>query len=333
MTVIRLRLRCSSARGSRQRIADALHSGLTTGLSAGLDAWYIPWMFTRLTARRWRLAVALAGVVMAIAALTASVTPILAQGAPIRSTPPIGQPDLSKLPKTPTIPTTFEGLFAARDHRSVSAIGYLRCMEMTVNALRTGALGNVSRDWSITCIEQGTEWRGVFGQLTDSAIDVKLQLAIRGKVGVRTTAPVDTARVSGLARALLRGLAAPLPGGGKYEFTPVPIAQDKFIEVWFLPVPSDPTKAIVGGDSLIQMNAEGGRELGHGRNTPPIRAAPVPLTSATWTIESLEERIPTVSELMVARMSIDLVPEVHVRTRQYDSMLRRGTSAWTHTRR
>ncbi|MEQ1692963.1 MAG: hypothetical protein ABMA00_16865 [Gemmatimonas sp.] len=255
---------------------------------------------------------------------------VMAQGTSTGRPP--GAPDPSKLPKTPKIPDTFEGLFEERDARAVGAVGFLRCLQGTVSALRAGALGNVSRDWSLTCIEQGREWRGVFGQLVGSGIDVRLQYAFRTSGAVLTTDRVDTSRVNGTARALLRGLAAPLPGAGKYEFTPVPLPQGKFVEVWFLPVPTSPTRAVVGGDSLIQMSEDGVRELGHGRATPPIRVVSVPLTGATWTLESPEERIPAVSELVVARMALDLVPEVRVRSRQYESVLTRGARGWVHRR-
>lgn len=264
---------------------------------------------------------------------------VLAQAA---GTPPVripvkagqaGAPDLSKLPKTPKVPETFDELFAARDKRSQTAIGYFRCMQSTVSALRTGRLGQVPKDWSITCIEQDGEWRGVFGQLQDVGIAVKLQVAYRGDKAAITTARVDTSRVNGTARALLRGLSAPLPGAGKYEITPVPMWQSTFVEVWFLPVPADPTKALVGGDSLIQMSADGVRELGHGRDTPPIRSMPVPLNATTWTLTSIEQRIPSVSELLLARLALDVVPEVRIRTNQYESVLTRTAKGWTHHRR
>lgn len=243
-----------------------------------------------------------------------------------------GAPDLAKLPKTPKVPVTFDGLFAERNARATAAVGYFRCMQSTITAIRTGVLGLVPVEWSITCIRQGGEWRGVFGQLRDGTIDVRMQYAIRGTTGAVTTAPVDTARVNGTARALLRGLSAPLPGGGRYEFTPVPLPQDKFVEVWFLPVPSNPTRVVVGGDSLIQMTADGVRELGHGRTTPPIRAVSVPLSGSSFVLESREQQIPTVSELVVAHMALDLVPEVRVRSMEYESVLTRG-GRWAHRRR
>jgi hypothetical protein len=251
---------------------------------------------------------------------------------PVKAGQP-GAPDLSKMPKSPKVPETFDELFAARDQRSQTAIGYFRCMQSTVNALRTGRLGKVPTEWSITCIEQNGEWRGVFGQLSESGIDVKLQVAYRGDRATVTSERVDTNRVNGTARALLRGLSAPHPGAGKYEFTPVPMWHSTFVEVWFLPVPADPTKAIVGGDSLIQMTADGGRELGHGRDTPRIRSTPVPLNASTWTLASPEERIPSVSELMLAWMALDIVPEVRIQTEQYESVLTRSAKRWTHHRR
>lgn len=247
--------------------------------------------------------------------------------------PPPEKPDLAKLPKTPIVPTTFEGLFAERDSRAQDALAYLRCMQSTINALRTGALGQVPTEWSITCIRQGTEWRGVFGALTEKGISVRLQYALRGTAGTITRDRVDTARVNGTARALLRGLSAPLPGGGKYEIVPIPIALDKFIEVWFLPVPTKPTNVVVGGDSLIQMSSDGVRELGHIKQATPIRTLQVPLDGATWTLPSLEERLPAVSELMLAHMALDVLPEVRVRTNQYDSVIKRGQTTWTHIRR
>ena len=283
-------------------------------------------MTLRFSARRGTLSLAMAG------ALLGTLTgPLAAQGTAMKRPP--GAPDLSKLPKTLKVPVTFEGLFDERDARALGALGYLRCLQGTVTALRSGALGAVPRDWSITCIEQGREWRGVFGQLTDVGIDVRLQYAFRDGRGIRTTDRIDTARVNGTARALLRGLSAPLPGTGTHEFTPVPLPQSTFLEVWFLPVPGDPKRVVVGGDSLIQMTSDGMRELGHSRSTPPIRTMSVALNAALWTLESLEERIPTVSELLVARMALDLVPEVRVRSRQYESVLTRAGPSWTHRRR
>lgn len=254
-------------------------------------------------------------------------------GAPPIKTGPGGPPLPTKLPKTLKVPVTFDELFNERDARAVDAIGYLRCLEGTVNAIRGGALGKIPPEWSMTCVEQGNEWRGVFGTLTDKGIRVRLQYAFRGNRPRVVTDRVDTSKVNGTARALLRGLSVPLPGKGIAEFAPIALPQTKFVEVWFLPLPSNPTRAIVGGDSLIQMTADGMRELGHGRTTPPIRQVSVPLQGSSWTLESSEERIPALSELLVARMALDLVPEVHIRTHQFESVFKRGARFWIHTPR
>jgi hypothetical protein len=266
----------------------------------------------------------------------ASSSALLAQtpkaAAPTPGQPPAGVVDMSKLPRTLKVPETFEGLFGERDTRAVNAIGYLRCMQGTINALRAGVLGQVRRDYSIACVQQGKEWRGVFGELTETGIIVRLQFALRGERGAVTTDAIDTARVNAAARALLRGLSVPLPGQGKYEYTPVILPQPTFVEIWFLPVPAKPTSVVVGGDSLIQMSVDGLRELGHGKTSPPIRAISVPLSGKQWTLESSEARLPSISELVVAHMALDLIPEVHIRTKQYDSALTRA-GRWTHRAR
>ena len=206
----------------------------------------------------------------------------------------------------------------------------MHCLQGTINALRAGALGSVSTGWSIACVEQGKEWRGVFGELGETGIAVRLQVSFRDGRATITREPVDTARVNGSARALLRGLSVPLPGKGKYEFTPVPLPQGTFLEVWFLPVPTDPGRPIVGGDSLIQMTPDGTRELGHSTSTPPIRLLTPSTTGQSWTVPSLEERIPTVSELMAAYLALDVVKEVRIKTRQYESTISRDAKRWTH---
>jgi len=251
---------------------------------------------------------------------------------PVHAQPPMPLP--KDLPKSPKVPTTYEGLFAEREARAVAVVGYLQCMQRTITALRTGVLGNVPRAWSITCVQQGNEWRGVFGELTDdfTGFAVRLQFALRGP-GVLVKDPVDTAAVNGTARALLRGLAAPAPGRGTAEYIPVPLAQKGFTEVWFVPVPSNPTRMTVGGDSLIQMTADGKRELGHSLAIPPIRQLTVPTSGASYTLPSLEERLPLLSELVVARMALDVFPEVRIRTRQYDAVLTRANGTWTSTQR
>ena len=263
--------------------------------------------------------------------LLAAVMPLHAQGTATKQDPPTVKGVAPKLPKTLKVPESFEGLFAERDARARAALGYLHCIQSTINALRSGSLGNVPKAWAIACVEQGKEWRGVFGELTETGIAVRLQwVPSRGDRGMLTRDRVDTNRVNGAARALLRGLSAPLPGAGKYEFTPVTLPQGTYLEVWFLPVPSTPGRPVVGGDSLIQMVPEGTRELGHSRTTPPIRVLAPPTNGESWTVPSLEERIPTLSEIMAAYLALDVVKEVTIKTRQYESKISRDAKLWTH---
>ena len=272
----------------------------------------------------------LLGSILSMAPATSSV----AQDVHSKGPPPMRAPKLPPLPKTPRIPDTFEELFAYRDIRAQAALDYLRCMQSTITALRTGGLGRVPTAWSITCLQQGKEWRGVFGELIDAppGMHVHLQYAMRGN-GAVVTDPVDTARVNGTARALLRGLSAPLAHSTSYEFVPIPLPQAGYVEVWFIPLPGNPTRVLVGGDSLIQMSRDGGRELGHSRTTPAVRMLAIEPAGPSYTLQSTEERVPLLSELVIARMALGLVPEVHVRTYQYDSVITRTSDAWTHTRR
>ena len=237
------------------------------------------------------------------------------------------------LPSAPPIPSGFDALFGERDARAMDALSYLRCMNVTLRAIQGGALGQVPRSWILTCVEQGAEWRGVFVEFTDDDPGVKIhrQFALRGG-GAVVSDPVDTATVAGIARALVRGLAAPVPGKGQYQYLPVPLRQPTFIELWYLPVPSDPSRAVVGGDSLIQLSVDGTRELGHSRTTPPIRTFAV-TPGASYVLASKEERIPLLSELMVAHMALSVAPDVRVRTTQFESIFSRSSTAVKHVRR
>jgi hypothetical protein len=251
-------------------------------------------------------------------------------------------PPAQKLPEFTKVPTTFEGVFAERESRAVDVLGYLRCLEATVNALRAGALGGVERGWSLTCIKQKAEWRGIFGELIDSppGMRVKVQFALRNpgptpetRSGMVVRDPVDTVLASGTARALLRGLAATAPGNGLGQFVPVTLAQKNFTEVWFVPSANRPERAVVGGDSLIQMSSDGMRELGHASSTPKMRVVSIPVGGTTYTLESSEVRIPLLTELMLAHLAIDVLSEVRVRTREYDAILTRSTRKWTFVAR
>jgi hypothetical protein len=242
-------------------------------------------------------------------------------------------PGVTATPASPRIPTTYDELFAERDARAVEALGYLRCLRTSVRAIQTGALGQVPRGWNLTCVQQKNEWRGVLSELTENEPGARIhrQFALRGN-GVVVNDPIDTAMVAGLARALLRGLNSPLPGGGRYEYLPVPLRQPTFIELWYLPVPTVPERAVTGGDSLIQLSVDGTRELGHSRSTPPIRTFAVE-AGASYLLASKEERIPLLSELMVAHMALSVAPDVRVRTTQYESVFSRSSTAVKHARR
>ena len=208
-----------------------------------------------------------------------------------------------KLPPTLKVPTTYADLFRERDSRAEAAIGYVGCLQETVNALRTGALGAVPRELSMACVREGDA--------------------------------VDTVRAGAVARALFRGLSAPVPGAGQYEVIPVVLPQPTFVEVWFLPVPTA-ARAMVGGDSVIQMSRDGTRELGHSKSAAALHAIAVPSTGSAFIVESAEERIPLLSELVTARMALGHLPRVTVRTRQYDAVLMNtatGPAVWKHTRR
>lgn len=296
-------------------------------------------------ARRLVEALALSAVCAATSVLSAqatgSATGSVSGGAKPKSAA-APMPPMQKLPDFTKVPTTFEGVFAERESRAVDVLGYLRCLEATVNALRAGALGAVERGWSLTCIKQKTEWRGIFGELIDTppGMRVKVQFALRNpgrtpetRSGMVVRDPVDTVLASGTARALLRGLAATAPGNGRGQFVPVTLAQKNFTEVWFVPSANSPERAVVGGDSLIQMSSDGMRELGHASSTPKMRVVSIPVGGSTYTLESSEVTIPLLTELMLAHLAIDLVSDVRVRTREYDAILTRSTRKWTFVKR
>lgn len=246
------------------------------------------------------------------------------------------------LPAFTKLPTSFEGLFAERDERAKEALGYLRCIESTVAALRAGVLGNVEKGWSLTCIKQGTEWRGIFGELIDGdpRMRVRVQFALRANSrapmatrGMVVREPVDTVRAASTARALLRGLASVAPGDGLGQYIPVVLPQKTFTEVWFVASANRPDRAFVGGDSVIQLSVDGSRELGHASSAPRVRALSIPNGATTYTLESTEGTLPLMSELMLAHLAIDLLREVRVRTREHDAILQRATRRWTFVKR
>lgn len=237
------------------------------------------------------------------------------------------------MPKTIPVPSTYEGLFAERDLRARGALQYMQCHQETMQAARSGALGEMSPSWSVACVPQGNEWRGAlveFLQAPSGSAGVKVhrQWALRG-AGVAVRERIDTMAVSAVARAMARGLSAPRPGRGVADLMPVALLHESYSEVWFLPVLGASSRPIVGGDSLIQMKADGSAELGHASRTPPVRRLVSPVAGAPWVIESSEDRVPLISELIAARRGVGVAGEVRVRTKQFESTLRRG-GQWTH---
>lgn len=238
------------------------------------------------------------------------------------------QPPLPQLPPALKVPDSYEGLFAERDTRARASLGFLQCMEETARAAKTGAAGTINPSWSIACVQEGSEWRGVFAELTEDEPGARVHRQFAVRAGRVVAARVDTANVSRIARAMRRALSVPLPGRGQTQFAPVALAQSSFTEIWFVPIP-DPARIMAGGDSIIQMTADGNRELGHARRTPPLR--PVSMAAGgTVIIESAEARIPLMSELMAAHLALSTAREVRIRTNGRESVLRRGANRWLH---
>ncbi len=237
------------------------------------------------------------------------------------------------MPKSLPVPTTYEGLFAERDLRARGALQYMQCHQETVQAARGGKLGEMSPSWNVACVPQGDEWRGALVEFTKlpvggEAVKVQRQWALRGS-GLAVRERIDTQAVAAVARAMARGLMAPRPGRGVAELMPVALLHEGYSEVWFLPVLGASSRPVVGGDSLIQMKADGSAELGHASRTPRVRTLQAPVAGAPWTIVSSEDRVPLISELIAARRGVAVAGEVRVRTKQFESTLRRG-GQWTH---
>ncbi|MBL0937917.1 MAG: hypothetical protein IBJ03_03420 [Gemmatimonadaceae bacterium] len=263
-----------------------------------------------------------------------ALTLLIAPARTLLSQPP-GSPGAARPnpPQGPPVPTTFEGLFAERDLRARGALQYMQCLQETTQAARNGALGDMSPSWSIACVPQGNEWRGAVVELItkDPGVRVHRQWALRGS-GMAVRDRVDTTLVSSVAYAMERGMSVVRPGRGVADFMPIALVHSGYSEVWFLPALGNSARPVVGGDSVIQMKQDGTGELGHAKNTPPIRTLTAPTANVPWTIVSSEERVPLISELIAARRGVAVAGEVRLRTKDYDSVLRRN-GAWTHTLR
>lgn len=282
--------------------------------------------------------VATAAALLFLATTTATAQTQTRQGKPGERVRVPVNPEVAKgIPSTIKIPGNFEGLFNLRDDRAESVLGYLKCVRATLAAQRAGTLGPIPAEWTLTCVRQGEEWRGVFTEAFDGGrfVAVKMQYAMRanGGSGALVRTPVDTAVVVATARALARGFSVPRPGTLVEEFVPIPLHQGSFVEVWFLSVPSNPARVTVGGDSLIQMERDGSRELGHMSKSPAKRVLSLPTSGKEFVLESSEEQLPLLSELVTARMAAELVPTVRVLTKRFESTWVRSQGAWTHRSR
>jgi len=247
-------------------------------------------------------------------------------------------PEVAKgIPSTIKIPGSFEGIFNLRDDRAEAVLGYVKCVRSTLAAQRAGSLGPIPPEWTLTCVKQGAEWRGVFTEPFDGGrfVAVKMQFAMRagGSGGALVRTPVDTSTVVATARALARGFSVPRPGTIAEEFVPIPLHQGSFIEVWFLSLTTDPSRVTVGGDSLIQMERDGSRELGHTSKSPAKRLLALPTSGKEFVLESSEEQLPLLSELVTARMAAELVPTVRVLTKRFESTWISAQGSWIHRSR
>lgn len=280
----------------------------------------------------------------AVFALTGVTAPrdAAAQGGAQPPMPPTTSP---VAPKSPPIPKTFEGLFEQRWARARDVHAYLRCLDGSLAAMRGGALGQVPSTWALVCVKEGAEWRGVLAEASKDSPDVHVRMqyappsvaryAPRGiaNQGRIVSAPIDTARVAAVSRAMRRALSVPLPGGSQYQFVPVVLPQEGYVEILFVPAPQKLPRVVVGGDSVIQMAGDGSREFGHTRSAPPIRAKSVVTDGAVVTIDSGEERIPLLSEFLAAEQVLDVAPTVRMRTYQFESTLTRTSTTPRHADR
>ena len=260
--------------------------------------------------------------------LTAIVTSAPAQGR--TGAPPVTGPGGVKLPPIikPKPPQTIDERFADRNARAILAFQYSRCMLTTIVAGRTGKVGTIPQSDLAICVQQNGEWRGVFGNFDDSKVGfaVHLQYSMKGN-GTVVKSFVDTAVVAGAARSLVRASSIPFPGNPAHEFLPVILQQKGFFELWFLSAQMDPTNGIIGGDSLIQMAADGHKELGHSKTTPPARRIAV-TPGDSYVILSSETEIPTISELIAGNAATNIVDKLTIRTMRWDWVRTRAEPKW-----
>lgn len=250
---------------------------------------------------------------------------------------------LATMPRTLKLPTTDQGFFEQRDERARNAIDFFDCLERTLSASRAGVLGAVPTGAAVVCVKENDEWRGVVAEMVANrpGIVVRAQYAMR-RGGASVTDAIDTTKVAAVVGGMRRGVAARLPGEGVTTFMPMVMPYSTFVEVLFLPVPGDVTRLYAGGDSVIQMAADGRRELGHSRNAP--RLTPIAVRTdrpGEARFASSEDKLPLVSELVAARALLGQHRVVRLDTKGYRFTLTRvrngvgarPTGSWTITPR
>lgn len=264
--------------------------------------------------------------VASVAALTA--LPLAAQQG---KQPPVD----FEVPRTLPVPRGHAEIFAHRDSRALDILQYLHCAGATVAAEQARAI-SAPDSAMLLCTREKDGWRGLFGTF-DSRFGnfvVFSQVAVQQRtsgVGVPTTAALDTLTAGAVARAHIRALSTPNRGAPRNAFTWAPLHYGTYLEVWFVPLQNNASSLYVGGDSLIQMTADGRKEQGHFSKSPPVRALPLP-TGSLYTIPSLEAEVPLISELIAARLALMRVPTVRIRTQRFDWTIDQS-GKWTIARR
>lgn len=273
----------------------------------------------------------LAGLALATAATTASAQVRPGGPPPGAVRVPAKIPDslAARLPKTPKMPSSDQEVFTQRDLRARNVLGYFDCLARTVKASREGGLGAVPPTSLLVCVQANDEWRGVVAEPVDKfpGVAVRTQLAMRG-AGAVVKEPIDTFNVLAIARGVRRAVQAKATTVGAITVSPVVLPYDSYLEILYVPVPTENGTLYVGGDSIIQMAPDGSRELGHSRSAPPM----TPLTVNAGkrdeaVIQSTQPQVPLVSELVAARALLPRFRVVTLQSANYTFTLTRAAAS------
>ncbi len=273
----------------------------------------------------------LAGLALATAATTASAQVRPGGPPPGAVRVPAKLPDsvAARLPKTPKMPSSDQEVFTQRDLRARNVLGYFDCLARTVKASRVGGLGAVPPTSLLVCVQENDEWRGVVAEPVDKfpGVAVRTQFAMRG-AGAVVKEPIDTFNVLAIARGVRRAVQAKATTVGAITVSPVVLPYDSYLEILYVPVPTENGTLYVGGDSIIQMAPDGSRELGHSRSAPPM----TPLTVNAGkrdeaVIQSTQPQVPLVSELVAARALLPRFRVVTLQSADYTFTLTRAAAS------